>query len=54
MANSPGDAAGYAARGAKLELGEENPKKKGYFAIKRVVSGTYRRLLEIWQVTFHP
>ncbi|KAB7769643.1 calcium-binding protein [Xanthomonas maliensis] len=40
LRNAKGDAAGYAARGAKLELGEENPKKKGYFAIKRVVSGT--------------
>ncbi|AZK87497.1 pesticin C-terminus-like muramidase [Xanthomonas oryzae] len=43
LRDAQGNAAGYAARGArgaKLELAEENPKKKGYFAIKRVVSGT--------------
>ncbi|MCD7099397.1 hypothetical protein [Stenotrophomonas sp. MMGLT7] len=31
--------AGYAARGAQLELGAENPAKKGYFAITRLVGG---------------
>ncbi|WP_341809236.1 calcium-binding protein [Xanthomonas oryzae pv. oryzicola] len=40
LRDAQGNVAGYAARGAKLELAEENPKKKGYFAIKRVVSGT--------------
>lgn len=40
LRNAEGVAVGYAAKGAKLELGAENPKKKGYFAIKRVISGT--------------
>ncbi|WP_066098758.1 hypothetical protein [Xanthomonas massiliensis] len=32
--------AGFAPRGVKLKLGEENPRKKGYFKIVEVVSGT--------------
>jgi len=32
--------AGFAPRGVKLKLGDENPKKKGYFKITEVVSGT--------------